>query len=78
MRDSYLHSGCMALQTKRDTHAVAQRGTHSSSKNVFKMVPFPSQFLGGKKKKNPLYQIKHKMCMCYLKIIKTMYKKWET
>lgn len=52
MRDSYLHSGCMALQTKRDTHAVAQRGTHSSSKNVFKMVPFPSQFFGGKKKKS--------------------------
>lgn len=50
MRDSHLHSGCMALQTKRDAHAVAQRGTHSSSKNVFKMVPFPSQFLKKKKK----------------------------
>lgn len=78
MWDSHLSSGCMALQTKRDEHAVAQRGTRSSSKNVFEMVSFALQFLKIKKRKNPVFRIKHMIRMCYLKIIKTTYKKWET
>lgn len=58
----------MALQTKRDGHAVAERGAHFSSKNVFRMVPFPSQFL--KKEKSTVPDKAHGVFVLLKKLLR--------